>query len=292
MTINLRDYSRTAAQRGWGPGWPSCQGVITGGGTAIVTADLSGVRLSVHKRISRLVDLLLDDTERRGYLFRSGQCGGYNCRPIAGTSSPSNHSWGLAVDLNWKANPYVSPRETDMPAWMPRLWNRYGFAWGGDYSGKQDSMHYEFMGTPADADAMTALALHELSGTPATATDTQEEPAIMRQVHLDNPGSTPNRTGLLTIDGVGTSLVMPKGARAWLQYETFYPDAQKAVARLTWLVFRVQGGKDVPRDPRDLPHRAFDAIELPAGCTAVELAVTGLPIGGVFSAHLDGIGHG
>lgn len=163
MAINLRDYSKTAAQRGWGAGWPSCGGV-TAAGTAVVQAARSGTRLSVHKRLARLVLLLVDETEHRGYPLRPGVCGGYNCRPIAGTSSPSNHSWGLAVDINWDRNPYVGPRRTDMPGWMPPLWNRYGFAWGGDYTGsKQDSMHYEFMGSPDDADAMTALALREFA---------------------------------------------------------------------------------------------------------------------------------
>lgn len=167
MAINLRDYSHTAAQRGWGAGWPSCGGVKTAG-TAVVQAAQSGVRLSVHKRLARLVLLLIDETERRGYLLKSGQCGGYNCRAIAGTSSPSNHSWALAIDLNWQTNPYAQPLRTDFPEWLPQLWNRYGFAWGGDYNdrgrtGKADAMHLEFMGSPADADAMTALALRELA---------------------------------------------------------------------------------------------------------------------------------
>ncbi|WFG44373.1 M15 family metallopeptidase [Pseudonocardia alni] len=162
-TINLRDYGRTAAQRGWGAGWPSCGGAKAAG-TAIVTADTSGTRMSVHKRIARLVDLLIDATERSGYRLMAGQCGGYNCRPIGGTRSPSNHSWGLAVDLNWQRNPMKRPLTTDMPDWMVRLWNRYGFAWGGHYSGTPDAMHFEFMGTPEQADAMTALAQRELVG--------------------------------------------------------------------------------------------------------------------------------
>jgi hypothetical protein len=207
MAINLRDYSKTAAQKGWGAGWPSCAGAKAAG-TAVVTADRSGVRLSVHKRIARLVDLLLDTTEARGYLLRNGQCGGYNCRAISGTNSPSNHSWGLAVDLNWQANPYKAPLTTDMPPWMPKLWNRYGFAWGGDYSGARDAMHYEFMGSPADADAMTALALTELAGAP-TSTDwfdmaTKDELAQVVNACIDaklgrtaweTTGALPNRRG-------------------------------------------------------------------------------------------------
>ncbi len=178
-TINLRDYSRTAAQRGWGAGWPSCGGAKAAG-TAVVTAEVSGTRMSVHKRIARLVDLLIDTSERRGYRLIPGQCGGYNCRPIGGTSSPSNHSWGLAVDLNWQRNPMRRPLTTDIPAWMVALWNRYGFAWGGHYTSTPDAMHFEFMGTPAQADAMTALALRELTGAPAPAAAPPGRPTISR----------------------------------------------------------------------------------------------------------------
>lgn len=163
MAVNLNDYTRTAAQRGWGAGWPSCRGAKTAG-TSIVTADRSGTRFSVHKRIARLVDLLIDESELHGYLLVKGRCGGYNCRPIGGTSSPSNHSWGLAVDINWHKNPMRRPLTTDLPEWLPPVWGRYGFAWGGRYSGTPDPMHFEFMGTPADADAMTALAVRELLG--------------------------------------------------------------------------------------------------------------------------------
>lgn len=76
--INLRAWSQTAAQRGWGAGWPSCAGVAQAG-TAIVTAPRSGTRMSWHRRIARLASLLIDETERRGFLLKPGQCGAYNC---------------------------------------------------------------------------------------------------------------------------------------------------------------------------------------------------------------------
>lgn len=175
MAINLSDYSRTAAQRGWGAGWPSCTGAK--GNTVVVRADRSGTKCSTHRRIARLATLLLNETERRGYMLKPAECGSYNCRPIGGTNRPSNHSWALAFDLNWSSNPYTSTLRTDMPSWMPQMWNRYGFAWGGNYRGKKDAMHYEFMGTPADADAMTALALRELGGVTAPAANPAPAPA-------------------------------------------------------------------------------------------------------------------
>ena len=124
----------------------------------------------VRAELAELVELLVTETKARGYQFGtpadpSYGCWGYSCRAISGTSSPSNHSWGLAVDINAPANPYTSPLVTDMPNWMPELWNAYGFRWGGDYSGDQDAMHYEYMGSVADAAEHTARARTELGGT-------------------------------------------------------------------------------------------------------------------------------
>jgi D-alanyl-D-alanine carboxypeptidase len=188
--VNINDYSRNAAQKGWGAGWPSCSGAR--GTLATVSADRSGVRLTVHSRIARLVDLLIDATENRGYLGKPGQCGAYNCRPIGGTRTASNHSWGLAVDWNWQDNPYTSSGRNSIPGWMPPLWNRYGFAWGGNYRGsKKDYMHFEFMGSPGEADQMTGLAARELgggAGPPAPAPAPATGPAGLPSLEIGQSG--------------------------------------------------------------------------------------------------------
>jgi hypothetical protein len=174
MGINLRDYSRTSGQRGWGAGWPACSGA-SGDLATIIGNNPDGTvaaTVTVRKRIARLVDLLLDECERRGYQIHSSQTGAYNCRPIGGTRIASNHSWGLAVDVNWQLNPMRKPLTTNIPGWMVQLWNRYGFAWGGHYTGKPDPMHFEFMGGPADADEMTARAIAELGAGRAPVADT------------------------------------------------------------------------------------------------------------------------
>lgn len=231
MTIDINDWSKTALQRGWGPGWPSCSGITAFGGTAVVTADISGTRISVNKRIARLVDLLLDETERRGYRLRPGVCGGYNCRQISGTNVASNHSWGLATDLNWDVNPYVQPRRTDMPAWMPLLWNRYGFAWGGNYNGngargKADSMHYEFMGTPEQADQMTALALKELTGapTPAAPPAPKKGDDLMSDISISMYSDGSFRGASMCEAGSSSQVV----ARAWVTYGAAWADKGSA----------------------------------------------------------------
>jgi len=137
--------------RGWGPGWPDCNRRHI---KTLVRKD--GLRLPVHEAILPIVAHLMDETERRGYDIRPDWTWGYACRPVRGTESrpkpvPSNHSWGLAVDINAPKNPMGSRLITDMPKWMPELWKAHMFQWGGDYRNRPDAMHYEFMGSPADA---------------------------------------------------------------------------------------------------------------------------------------------
>jgi hypothetical protein len=166
MRFSISDYSISPKVKGWGNGWP--QNIA--GDMMRVKADTSGTRINVHKRIAALVDILLDETERRGYRLDPATCGGYVNRPIKGTKKASNHSWGLAVDLNWQKNPesWDGAVHTNLPSWLPPLWGRYGFAWGGNYHGThKDPMHLEFMGSPADAADMLAKARSDLGHQPA-----------------------------------------------------------------------------------------------------------------------------
>jgi hypothetical protein len=140
----------SAASRGWGPGWP------TNNQSKMTTVRAGGIAVSVHGGIAPLVESLLNETVARGYALRQGECWGFANRAIRGTQTPSNHSWGLAVDLNAPANPMTNKLVTDMPSWMPALWKSKGFRWGGDYPRRKDAMHYEFMGKPQDVQAHLA----------------------------------------------------------------------------------------------------------------------------------------
>lgn len=153
--LNLSDYSRLPSGKGWGQPCTAARATVT----------LTYARVTVDARIAELVGLVMRACEARGYIFRAADTGAYNCRKIAGTNTWSNHAWALAIDVNWQSNPYTTAWRTDIPDWMHNLWNRYGFAWGGDYTGgKRDFMHFEFMGTPQQAQLALALARAELAG--------------------------------------------------------------------------------------------------------------------------------
>lgn len=177
--LNLRDYSKLPSGKGWGQPCTAPR----------ATVQLSAARVTVDARIAELTGLLMRACEARGYLFRAVDTGAYNCRKISGTTTWSNHAWAIAVDVNWQSNPYTSKAgATDIPEWMHNLWNRFGFAWGGDYTGgRMDYMHFEFMGTPQQAIQALELARAELSavgapvGTPAPVPTPAPAPAPATQ---------------------------------------------------------------------------------------------------------------
>lgn len=54
----------------------------------------------------------------------------------------SSHSWGIAFDLNAATNPYNGPISAENRA-LNEVLGCYGFAWGGDWRGARDAMHWE-----------------------------------------------------------------------------------------------------------------------------------------------------
>lgn len=136
----------TAKSRGWGTGWPRCQN------KEMIWVTAGGIDLLVRREIGLLVQGFVNEIVARGYpVVQVPDDWGFSCRPVRGTKYPSNHSWGLAIDINATRNPQSRVLVTDMPQWMPEVAAKWGFAWGGNYQTRPDAMHFEFMGTPSDA---------------------------------------------------------------------------------------------------------------------------------------------
>ncbi|MEU9891383.1 M15 family metallopeptidase [Sphaerisporangium sp. NPDC051011] len=86
----------------------------------------------------------------------------FNCRRVAGSSSWSKHSYGKAIDINPRENPWVEPdgsvahdnarRFAERPLRKPgvingddrvvRLFEKYGWEWGGYFNGAKDYQHF------------------------------------------------------------------------------------------------------------------------------------------------------
>jgi hypothetical protein len=152
--IDLTNYSRNPQQRGFGA---PCK-------VQLAAIQLTNVRLMVHVALAELQAKIMRANEAQGYLYRAGDTGSYNCRNVGGTSVYSWHAWSVATDSNWKTNPQRRPVTTDRPRWELDRWNRFGYAWGGDYTGSSvpDAMHTEAMFATVQIPALLALAAAEL----------------------------------------------------------------------------------------------------------------------------------
>jgi hypothetical protein len=71
--------------------------------------------------------------------------GCYNPRFIGGTRSLSRHAWGVAVDLNYAANP--TGQVTVQDPRLVSIMERWGFTWGGNWL-VPDAAHFEWVGPP------------------------------------------------------------------------------------------------------------------------------------------------
>lgn len=139
----------TAQDKGWGPGWPNCQR------SRIVDLFVHGVDFpgGVREEAKPVLIWVADQFHRRIEYLHEGWCWGFSCRAIGGTRVPSNHSWGLAIDINAPNHPQGVRHTFDngQRNWCRKIARAAGCRWGGDYSTTVDEMHFEFMGTPSEA---------------------------------------------------------------------------------------------------------------------------------------------
>lgn len=71
--------------------------------------------------------------------------GCFNVRPIAGSNNWSNHSWACAIDLSPSTNGFRHDSSTTLSSIVIDAFKRRGALWGGDYHGRKDPMHFEFV---------------------------------------------------------------------------------------------------------------------------------------------------
>ena len=67
--------------------------------------------------------------------------GCYVVRSVRGMSSPSLHSWGLAIDVNASDFPLGSTKAQDPE--LIKAFKDAGFFWGGDFKKRKDPMHFQ-----------------------------------------------------------------------------------------------------------------------------------------------------
>lgn len=109
-------------------------------GMATVSAG-SGARFRVSANYAERFAGALADLEAAGVEVKGDQSGGYANRNIRGTSTPSQHKFGRAIDINWHENARGSKGKID-PELARSVAKKWGLKWGGDWS-NPDPMHFE-----------------------------------------------------------------------------------------------------------------------------------------------------
>lgn len=71
--------------------------------------------------------------------------GCFNIRRIAGSDNWSNHSWACAIDLSPGTNGFRQDSSTTLSSIVIDAFKGQGARWGGDYHGRKDPMHFEFV---------------------------------------------------------------------------------------------------------------------------------------------------
>ena len=103
-------------------------------------------RVSCHRRMVSALRSAFGELRRRGLgrLVDPGDYAGcYAPGTIGGSGGISQHTWGVAIDLNARANPYGARSRQDPR--LVRVMRRHGFAWGGRWP-TPDAMHFEYRG--------------------------------------------------------------------------------------------------------------------------------------------------
>ncbi|MCP3144948.1 M15 family metallopeptidase [Pyxidicoccus xibeiensis] len=94
----------------------------------------------------------------------------------------SNHSFGSAIDINWATNDYSRKKPFDMPQKIVRIFESFGFYWGGYY---HDYMHFEYERTSivGASDESPPLVLYPFGA------DTQRRESPLKYYFFNEGGS-------------------------------------------------------------------------------------------------------
>lgn len=224
----------------------------------------TGVRISVDPRALEAFRALDMAMQAAGYQPRAGQTGAYNCRKITGGSGYSLHAYGIALDVNWNANPYRADGRlvTDMPASMVRnieaIRTKAGvkvFEWGGRWSSVKDAMHYELDLSPAqlavgiDWSTVPSVKLDpDRPGTWPVLEDGDTGPTVEElQRRLNAAGAS------LEVDGDYGTLTLA-AVEAFQRSRKLTVDG--IVGEQTWTALLTAAPADPPASPVKLPEEA------------------------------------
>lgn len=122
------------------------------------------MNLTVNVRLAAEFKAVFEDMVKAKFRIKASETCAYVWKNIIGTGTVSQHSYGLAIDVNWNDNPCFYNTDVDVTngygGYRPdknkysvtqkviNIWKAHGFYWGGDWTGKKDTMHFSYTEKP------------------------------------------------------------------------------------------------------------------------------------------------
>jgi len=115
--------------------------------------------ITTHKALQADLENIFREISSTGFPISDLYC--YTWRQMNGSSSRSHHSYGIACDINVSANPFikggtnrtggswqpgVNPYSIEPDGPVVKIFNNYGWIWGGNWKSSKDYMHFSFSG--------------------------------------------------------------------------------------------------------------------------------------------------
>jgi D-alanyl-D-alanine carboxypeptidase len=100
--------------------------------------------VTCHRAMIGPLRAALGELARRGLarlVNRADYAGCHAPRRIQPSGQLSLHAWGVAIDINAAANPFMGRSHQDLR--LVRTMERHGFTWGGEWPTRPDPMHFE-----------------------------------------------------------------------------------------------------------------------------------------------------
>lgn len=135
-----------------------------------INGNKTTMKLTLHKSIATEMEAVFNDLVQAGFRVKPSTTGMYNWRQ---NGIKSEHSLGLAIDINWDINPDYKPAPSNPSSVysaestdplkvddeIVRIFHDHGFYWGGCYSNRVDLMHFGYRDKPNTAITQTRYAI-------------------------------------------------------------------------------------------------------------------------------------